>query len=58
MRPIPLSIATLYADILQNLSMQELRPGSISTKTVDGKKYLYAVEKHGQTRITTFRGRR
>jgi hypothetical protein len=56
MRPIPLNIATLYADILQNLSMQELRPGSISTKTVDGKKYLYAVEKHGQTRIQRYLG--
>jgi hypothetical protein len=56
MRPIPLNVMTLYADLTQRLCLQDIRPGSISTKKVDGKKYLYAVEKDGQARVQRFLG--
>lgn len=56
MRPIPLNVMTLYADLAQRLGHQDVRPGSISTKKVDGKKYLYAVEKDGQARTQRFLG--
>jgi len=56
MRPVPLNVMTLYADLAQRLGLQDVRPGSISTKTVDGKKYLYAVERDGQARIQRFLG--
>lgn len=56
MRPVPLNVMTLYADLAQRLGLQDMRPASISTKTVDGKKYLYAVEKDGKARIQRFLG--
>ena len=56
MKPIPLSMVTLYADLLQRLALREARPGSISTKTDKGKKYLYAVQKDGQTRVQRYLG--
>ena len=56
MRPIPLNVMTLYADLADRVAQVDVRPGSISTKTVDGRKYLYAVEKDGQTRIQRYLG--
>jgi hypothetical protein len=56
MRAVPLNVMTLYADLAQRLGLQDVRPASISTKTVDGKKYLYAVEKDGAARIQRFLG--
>ncbi len=56
MRPVPMNVMTLYADLLQRLDLRDVRPGSISTKKVGGKQYLYAVEKDGQTRIQRFLG--
>ena len=56
MRPVPLNIMTLYADLAQRLGLLDVRPASISTKTVGGKKYLYAVEKDGMARIQRFLG--
>lgn len=47
---------TLYADLLQRTGLQSIKPGSISTKTVDGKKYLYAIEKDGKARVCRFLG--
>jgi len=47
---------TLYADLAQRVGLQDIKAGSISTKRVDGKKYLYAVEKDGQARIQRFIG--
>jgi hypothetical protein len=55
-RPIPLNVMTLYADLAQRLALQDTRPGSISSKKVDGRKYLYAVEKDGRTRTQRFLG--
>jgi hypothetical protein len=56
MRPVPLNVMTLYADLAQRLGLQDVRPASISTKTVDGRKYLYAVEKDGKARTQRFLG--
>jgi hypothetical protein len=56
MKLIPLSLMTLYADLNQRLLMRDVRPGSISTKTDKGKKYLYAVEKNGQARAQRYLG--
>ena len=56
MRPVPLNIMTLYADLAQGVGQFDVRAGSISTKTVDGKKYLYTVEKDGQARQQKFLG--
>lgn len=47
---------TLYADLAQRLVLREGRPGSLSTKTDKGKKYLYAVHKDGQARIQRYLG--
>jgi hypothetical protein len=47
---------TLYADLAQRLALQDTRPGSISTKKVGGRAYLYAVEKDGRTRTQRFLG--
>lgn len=56
MRAIPLNLMTLYADLEQRLVSQEVRPGSISIRRIDGKKYLYAVERDGQMREQRFLG--
>lgn len=47
---------TLYADLAQRLALREIRPGSISTKSDKGRKYLYAVHKDGQARIQRYLG--
>lgn len=56
MRRIPLNMMTLYADLGQRLATRDVRPGSISTKTVKGKKYLYAAQKDGQARVQRYLG--
>jgi hypothetical protein len=56
MRRIPLNMMTLYADLAQQVDGQGVPSGSISTKTVDGKKYLYSVTKDGQARVQRFLG--
>ena len=53
---MPLNMQTLYADLVQRAGQGDVRAGSISTKTVDGKTYLYAVEKHGKLRLQRFLG--
>jgi hypothetical protein len=47
---------TLYADLLQKVEVVQRQPGSISRKKVRGDTYLYAVEKHGQTRVQRYLG--
>lgn len=56
MKSIPLNLMTLYADLAQRLALRDGKPGSISTKTDKGKKYLYAVHKDGQARIQRYLG--
>lgn len=56
MKPIPLNLMTLYADLAQQVDGSGPRPGSISTRTIDGKRYLYTVTKDGQARLQKFLG--
>lgn len=56
MKPIPLNLMTLYADLAQQVDGLGPRAGSISTRTIDGKRYLYAVMKDGQARTQRFLG--
>lgn len=46
--PVPLPVQTLYADLVQKLAdPPSTLPGSISTKTVKGRKYLYVARLEG-----------
>ncbi len=56
MRKIPANLITLYADVLQRAEAGGYRPGSISTKTVKGRKFLYAVEREGSLRSQRYLG--
>ncbi|WP_448956100.1 GSU2403 family nucleotidyltransferase fold protein [Labrys neptuniae] len=49
-------VLTIYADLLQKVEGMQHRPGSISRKKVGGDTYLYAVEKHGKTRLQRYLG--
>ncbi len=56
MRPIPLNLMTVYADLLQSLELEEATAGSIATKTVKGKKYVYVTVKDGSARVERYIG--
>lgn len=56
MRPIPLNLMTLYADLTQSVGTLAAAPGSIATKTVGKKKYLYATHKDGSARVERYLG--
>lgn len=55
MRRIPLNLLTLYADLQQNVGIDDLPEGSITTRTIKKQKYLYLTEK--VTRRQTSLGR-
>lgn len=57
MRSIPLNIQTMYADLLQSKAFAETEHGSVSTRTIKGKKYLYVTMKDGGTRRQRSLGR-
>ena len=50
MRPIPLSLQTLYADLLQNVGLADVEHGSVSVRKIKGKDYLYVTTKDGSKR--------
>jgi hypothetical protein len=56
MKPLPLNVQTLYADLTQGLTFLATPPASVFTQTIRGKPYLYAAEKHGAVRITRYLG--
>ena len=56
MRPIPLNLMTLYADLLQSLEMADTPAGSIAVKTVKKKKYVYVTTKDGSARVERYLG--
>jgi len=56
MRAIPLNLMTLYADLAQSVGTLAATPGSIATKTVGKKRYLYATHKDGSARIERYLG--
>jgi hypothetical protein len=56
MRPIPLNLMTLYADLLQSVEMADTLPGSVATKTVKKRKYVYVTTKDGSARLEKYLG--
>jgi hypothetical protein len=56
MRPIPLNIMTLYADLMQSVGQLSAMPGSLAAKTVKKRKYLYVTSKDGSARIERYLG--
>lgn len=56
LKPLPLNIVTLYADLAQNVRKTTLEHGSVVTRTKRGRPYLYAVSKDGQRRVETYLG--
>lgn len=56
MRPIALNLMTLYADLLQSLELEDAVAGSIATKTVGKKRYVYATIKDGSARLEKYLG--
>ena len=56
MRPIPLNLMTVHADLLQSLEMGDSQSVSIATKTVKKKKYVYATSKDGSARLEKYIG--
>lgn len=50
MRAIPLQFLTMYADLAQSFEFSDIGAGSISTRRVKGKAYLYVTTKDGSTR--------
>src|SRR6185369_250314 len=48
LRPVPLPIQTLYADLLQQLQAVEVRPASITRQEVKGTVYLRAFYRAGK----------
>ena len=53
MRPIPLNLMTLYADLAQNIDLLDATPGSIATKK---RKYVYVTRKDGSARVERYLG--
>lgn len=56
MRPVPLNMMTLYADLLQSLEAGDSEAASVAVKTVKKKKYVYATKKDGGVRIERYLG--
>lgn len=56
MRPIPLNLMTLYADLQQSVALQDTPVGSIAIKTVKGKQYAYLTTKDGSARLEKYLG--
>jgi len=55
-RPIPLNLMTLYADLLQSLTLDDEPAGSIAIKTVKKRKYAYVTTKDGRVRVERYLG--
>jgi hypothetical protein len=56
MRPLPLNMQTLYADLLQSATFSPVAPASVYRQTIRGNAYLYAAEKHGSIRRQRYLG--
>lgn len=56
MRLIPLNLMTLYADLMQSVGTLPAMPGSLATKSVKNRKYLYATTKDGSARLERYLG--
>jgi hypothetical protein len=47
---------TLYADLMQNVGVLATRPGSIATKSIKKRKYVYVTTKDGSARLEKYLG--
>ncbi|MGQ0457985.1 MAG: GSU2403 family nucleotidyltransferase fold protein [Hyphomicrobium sp.] len=56
MRPVPLNLLTVYADVQQSLELGDADAASIAFKTIKGKKYAYATRKDGSVRVEKYLG--
>jgi len=56
MRPIPLNLMTLYADLMQSVGTENVPAGSIAAKSINGRTYLYATTKDGKRRAERYLG--
>jgi hypothetical protein len=50
MRPIPLNFLTMYADLAQSFEFVDGVAGSVTTRRIKGKSYLYVTTKDGGVR--------
>jgi hypothetical protein len=57
MRSIPLNFITMYADLAQGFEFDDAIAGSITTRKIKGKSYLYVTSKDGATRQQRSLGR-
>src|SRR5262245_37587192 len=56
MRPIPLNLMTLYADLMQNVGSLAAPHGSLATKSIKNRKYVYVTTKDGSARVERYLG--
>ncbi len=56
MRPIPLNLQTLYADLIDQVSSSTIEPASISRRKVKGQTFLYATIRDGSIREQRYLG--
>jgi hypothetical protein len=57
MKPIPLSIQTLYSELVQQVHAIVEKPGSVYRRTLKGISYSYAKRSVGTSRLDLFLGR-
>ncbi len=56
LRPVPLNLVTLYADLVQNVRAEAAAYGSVVTRTRGRHQYLYVVSKDGNVRDERYIG--
>lgn len=56
MKKLPSTLLTLYADLLQQVQLSTVAPGSVRTQEIKGTKYLKANTTVGALRRTTYLG--
>lgn len=56
MKPIPLNIMTLYADLAQSVRPTTFEHGSVITRKKKGRDYLFVVAKDGSRRVEKYIG--
>jgi hypothetical protein len=56
LKPIPLNLQTLYADLAQKMEFARRVPAVISRRRVRRRTYIYAKEKHGHAQVQRYLG--
>jgi hypothetical protein len=57
MKPIPLSIQTIYAELQQRVGTQDTMRGSVYERVLKGARYTYLKRQRGRQREDRFIGR-